>query len=154
VNDDDVSRLCDLAELILAVGRHIRPPDELAPEMCTAVESTVMRFITRNPGTSARTASEATLLPSSNFSRVLRGLEKKGLVRREVDARDARTVHLHPTARAHENLQHLRAAWSRTLEGTVDDPETIDFINATLRRIENELVTRRRRAGDQRPRDR
>ena len=79
---------------------------------------------------------------------------KKGLIRREVDARDARTAHLYPTARAHENFQHLRAAWSRTLEGTVDDSETIDFINAPPRRIENELVKRRRRAGDQRPRDR
>ena len=154
MNDDDVSRLCDLAELILAVGRHLRPPDELAPEMCTAVESTVMRFITRNPGASARTASEAMLLPSSNFSRVLRGLEKKGLVRREVDARDARTAHLYPTARAHENFQHLRSSWSRTLEGTVEDSETIDFINTTLQRIEDELVKRRRRAGDQRPRSR
>ena len=106
------------------------------------------------PGTSARTASEATLLPSSNFSRVLRGLEKKGHVRREVDARDARTAHLYPTTRAHENFQHLRASWSRTLEGTMEDSETIDFINATLQRIENELVKRRRLASDQRSRGR
>lgn len=153
MNDHDASRLCDLAELIIAVGRQIRPPSELDPEMCTAVESTVMRFISQHPGTSARAASDATLLASSNFSRVLRVLEKKGLVRRERDALDARTVHLYLTPLAHERLQHLRAAWSRTLEGTVDDPETINLINAVLRRIENELVTRRRRAGDQRPRD-
>lgn len=106
-----------------------------------------MRFIDRNPGSSARAASEATLLPSSNFGRALRGLEEKGLVRREVDARDARCARLYPTERARENLGHLRDAWSRALEGTVDDPDTIDLLNTTLRRIENELVARRRRAG-------
>jgi hypothetical protein len=67
-------------------------------------------------------------------------------VRREIDARDARIVHLYPTERAREGLRHLRDTWSRTLEGIVDDPETIDSVNATLRRIENELTARRWRA--------
>ncbi len=40
-------------------------------------------------------------------------------------------------------------AWSRALEGTVDDPGTIDVVNATLRRIENELIARRRGADGQ-----
>lgn len=102
-----------------------------------------MRFIDRNPGASARAASEATLLPSSNFSRVLRGLEQKGLVHREVEAGDARYVRLYPTAKARENLQHLRDEWNRMLKGVVDDPQTIDFVNTTLRRIENELIARR-----------
>ncbi len=146
MDDDDASRLFDLADLILAVGRQIRSPHDLSADWCTPVESTVMRFIDRNPGTSARAASEATLLPSSNFSRALRSLEDKGLVRREAGARDARTVHLYPTARARENLQQLRDAWSRTLSGTVDDPETIDLVNATLRRIENQLAARRHAA--------
>jgi DNA-binding MarR family transcriptional regulator len=154
VNDDDVSRLFDLADLVLAVGRQIRASPDRLSEMCTPLESAVMRFIDRNPGTSARAASEATLLASSNFSRALRGLEKKGLVRRAADARDARCVRLYPTERAQENLQRLRDAWSRTLDGIVDDPETIDFLNETLRHIENELVARRRHVGDQRAQDR
>lgn len=116
--------------------------------MCTPVETTVMRFINQNPGTSARAASAATLLPSSNFSRVVRGLEAKGLVRRESDARDARSVRLYPTSLAEENLKRLRDAWSRSLEGIIDDPRTIDTINTTLRRIETELIARRRPAGD------
>jgi MarR family transcriptional regulator, temperature-dependent positive regulator of motility len=149
VNDDEASRLFDLADLILAVGRQIRSSPGYSPEWCTPLESAVMRFIDRNPGTSARAASEATLLPSSNFARALRGLEDKGLVRRDVDARDARGVHLYPTTRARENLQHLRDTWSQALEGIVDDPETIDSVNATLRRIENELTARRRRVSDQ-----
>ncbi|XVQ07228.1 MarR family winged helix-turn-helix transcriptional regulator [Spirillospora sp. CA-255316] len=154
MDDDEVSRLFDLADLILAVGRQIRASHDRSTEMCTPIESAVMRFIDRNPGASARAASEATLLPSSNFSRALRGLEQKGLVRREVDVRDARCVRLYPTARARENLQHLRDTWSRTLKGVVDDPETIDFVNTTLRRIENELIALRRYATDQRTQDR
>jgi DNA-binding MarR family transcriptional regulator len=93
-------------------------------------------------------AAEATLLPSSNFSRVLRGLENKGLVRRDIDPDDSRCVRLHPTARAQENLQHLRASWTQMLTGIVDDPDTIDLVNTTLRRIETELAARRRDAGD------
>jgi MarR family transcriptional regulator, temperature-dependent positive regulator of motility len=154
VNDDEASRLFDLADLILAVGRQLRSSPGYAPEWCTPLESAVMRFIDRNPGTSAGAASEATLLASSNFARALRGLEEKGLVRRDIDARDARGVRLYPTARARENLQDLREAWSRALEGIVDDPETIDLVNATLRRVENELTARRRRAADQRAKDR
>jgi MarR family transcriptional regulator, temperature-dependent positive regulator of motility len=145
VNDDEASRLFELADLILAVARQIRSSPGYSPEWCTPLESAVMRFIDRHPGTSARAASEATLLPSSNFSRALRGLEEKGLVRRDVDARDARGVHLYPTARAQENLRHLRDSWSKALTGIVDDPETIDSVNATLRRIEHELTARRQR---------
>lgn len=144
MDDDEVSRLFDLADLIFAVARQIRPAHDRSTDMCTPVESIVMRFIDRHPGTSARAAAEATQLPSSNLSRVLRSLDEKGLVRREVDAADSRRVNVYPTARARENLEHLRDSWSQTLEGIVDDGETIDRVNMTLRHIEEELTARRR----------
>ncbi len=144
MDDDEVSRLFDLADLIFAVARQIRPAHDRSTDMCTPVESIVMRFIDRHPGTSARAAAEATQLPSSNLSRVLRSLDEKGLVRREVDAADSRRVNVYPTARARENLDHLRDSWSQTLEGIVDDGETIDRVNMTLRHIEEELTARRR----------
>ena len=122
MKDDEVSRLFDLADLIFAIGRQIRPSHDLSTEMCASVESIVLRFIDRNPGTSTRVAAEATLLPSSNFSRVLRGLEKK-LVRRDIDPHDSRSVRLYPTARARENLQHLREEWSQTLGGSSTTPK-------------------------------
>lgn len=103
-----------------------------------------MRFIDRNPGTSASAAAEATQLISSNFSRALRGLEKKGLVRRDVDQEDGRRVRRYPTARAHDNLRRLRDVWSRLLDGVVDDSAEIDALNAALRRIEIQLVARAR----------
>lgn len=135
-------RLFELADLILAVGRQIRAAQDHSIEMCTPVESAVMRSISRSPGTTARAASEATQLPSSNFSRVLRSLEEKGLVRRETDRWDARRVRLYPSDRGQDNLQHLRESWSRTLNGIVDDPDAIEFVNATLRQIECGLSSR------------
>ena len=148
MNEDDASRLFELGDLIHAVGRQIRPPGDLEPGPCTPVEIIVMRYINQNPGTSARAAAEATLLPSSNFSRVLRGLMTKGLVRREADLRDARGVRLYPTAVAYSNTKRMRDAWSRLLDGIVDDPATIGFLSTTLGHIEKELIARRKASGE------
>ncbi|QWF80303.1 MarR family winged helix-turn-helix transcriptional regulator [Amycolatopsis sp. CA-230715] len=147
MDEAQTSRLFELADLVLAVGRHIhaaKESPEFSFEAWTPLESAVMRFIDRNPGTSASAAAEATQLISSNFSRAVRGLEKKGMVRRDVDEHDARRVRLYPTARAHENLQHLREVWSGLLDGIVTDPAEVDALNATLRRIETELVAKAR----------
>jgi DNA-binding MarR family transcriptional regulator len=141
--DNHETQLFDLADLILAVARLIGAPQDLSPSMCTPVESSVMRYLDRHPGTSARVAADATLLPSSNFSRVLRGLEEKGLVRREVDERDARIVRLYPTALAGENLIRLKRVWSDALEGTIADPAVLDDVNQALRQIEASLLARR-----------
>jgi DNA-binding MarR family transcriptional regulator len=143
--ENNAAGLSDLAELILAVGRLIQPPGDQAIGTCTPIESSVMRFIGRNPGTSARAAAEATLLTSSNFSRVLRGLEEKGLVSREPDASDARRVSLYPTTLASQSRRRLGEEWDRLLRGIEDDPDKIHHLTSTLRRIESELVSRRRR---------
>jgi DNA-binding MarR family transcriptional regulator len=143
--NDDTSSVTDLAELILAVGRLIQLPGDQPIGTCTPIESSVMRFISRNPGTSARAASEATLLTSSNFSRVLRGLEEKGLVSRKPDANDARRINLYPTGLARESRRRLGEEWYRLLGGIEDDPAKLDHLIATLQRIEGELISRRRR---------
>lgn len=143
--NDDAAQLSDLAELILAVGRLIQLLGDQSIGTGTPIEISVLRFINRNPGTSARAASEATLLPSSNFSRILRGLEERGLVRRKADANDARRVSLYPTALASETRRRLGKEWYRLLRGIEDDPAKIDHLIETLRHIESELVSRRRR---------
>ena len=147
---DDIAALSDFAELILAVGRLIQLPGEQSAAACTPIESSVLRFISRNPGTSARAASEATLLTSSNFSRVLRDLEARGLLSRRADANDARRVSLYPTARARQSRRRLGEQWYRLLRGIEDDPAKIDHLIVTLKRIESELVERRRREGTRR----
>jgi DNA-binding MarR family transcriptional regulator len=142
VDEEQTSRLFELADLILAVGRHVEAAKEAEAESGTPLEGAVMRYIDRHPGTMAGAAAGATRLISSNFSRAVRGLEKKGLVRRDVDQRDARRVRLYPTEKAQENLRQLRRVWSRLLEGTVADPREIDTVVSVLRHIETQLVAR------------
>jgi MarR family transcriptional regulator, temperature-dependent positive regulator of motility len=144
MDEEQTSRLFELADLILAVGRHIEASKEAEAESGTPLEGAVMRYIDRHPGTTARAAADATQLISSNFSRALRGLERMGLVRREVDRHDARRVCLYPTEKAQENLQRLREVWSRLLEETITDSGEIDAAISTLRQIESRLLARTR----------
>jgi MarR family transcriptional regulator, temperature-dependent positive regulator of motility len=145
MDEDQASQLFELADLILAVGRQIYASKDVPAEPWTPLEIAVMRFIDKNPGASASAAADATQLISSNFSRALRSLEAKGLVRRDVDQDDGRRVRLYPTSQAHDNLQSLRDVWSRLLEGIVDDPDEIEGVISTLRRLETELTIRARR---------
>lgn len=141
MDEDQKSRLFELADLIAAVGRQIHAAKEgLSEDRWSALDIAVMRYIDRNPGTSARAAADATQQISSNFSRALRGLESKGLVHRETDQADARRVRLYPTARAQENLQRLRGIWSDLLDGVVSGEDEIDGMIATLRHIETRLA--------------
>jgi MarR family transcriptional regulator, temperature-dependent positive regulator of motility len=142
MDEEQTSRLFELADLILAVGRHIAASKGAETESGTPLQGAVMRYIDRNPGTTAGAAAEATQLISSNFSRAVRGLETAGLVRRDVDQHDARRVRLYPTEKAQENLQRLRDIWSHLLEETVTDAGEIDAAISTLRQIETRLVTR------------
>jgi MarR family transcriptional regulator, temperature-dependent positive regulator of motility len=141
---DEVQKpgLFELADSILAISRYIHASKSFASHGWTPIESAVMRFVDRNPGTTASAAAEATQLISSNFSRALRALEKKGLVRRDADQEDARRVRLYPTDLAQENLRHLHELWTRLLDGIIDDPSDINRVNAVLRRIEAGLVRR------------
>jgi DNA-binding MarR family transcriptional regulator len=144
------SRLFELADLILAVGRQLhaaKAHDDRhgGADAWTPLESAVMRFIDAHPGTTAGAVAEATHQIASNFSRALRGLERRGLVRREADEGDARRVRLFPTDEARENLRRLHGVWSRLLDGAVAEP-VADGLIETLRNIEAELTARERKA--------
>ncbi len=145
MNDDYAHRLYTLADLIHAVGRQLSIPIGLEPGPCTPVEILVMRFISSNPGTSARKAADATLLPSSNFSRILRVLTEKGLLRQEADAHDARGKKLYLTDRAKANFKRMQDTWSRDLDGLIEDSDALEQVNATLKDLERKLVERRRK---------
>ncbi|RCH67269.1 MarR family transcriptional regulator [Streptomyces sp. SDr-06] len=69
---------------------------------------------------------------SSDASRALRQLERKGLVRRASDPGDARRVGLHPTPKAAENLGHLQGAWSRLLGEAVSGAAEVDAVITAL----------------------
>ncbi|GHH30862.1 MarR family winged helix-turn-helix transcriptional regulator [Lentzea cavernae] len=143
------SRLFELADLIAAVGRQIHASKEgVVKESWSALDIAVMRFIDRNPGTSAGAAADATQQISSNFSRALRNLERKGFVHREADQEDARRVRLYPTARAQENLRRLHDIWSDLLDGVVSDEDEVDAMIGTLRRMETKLAEKARKWRD------
>ena len=134
------SSLFELADSILAISRYIQASKSFASHGWTPIESAVMRFVDRNPGTTASAAAEATQLISSNFSRALRGLERKGVVRREIDPDDARRVRLFPTDLARDNLKRLHDLWTGLLDGIIDDAGEVDRVNTVLRRIEAAFV--------------
>lgn len=105
-----------------------------------------MRYVDRHPGTTVSAAADATQMISSNVSRAVRGLEKKGLLRRDADQHDARRVRLYPTPKAAENLERLRDTWARLLDGTVTDADEVDTLIAALQNIETRLVAQSRSA--------
>ncbi|GAB2794904.1 MarR family winged helix-turn-helix transcriptional regulator [Streptomyces daliensis] len=148
MDETQKARLFELADLILAISRHLHAAKADAAESWTPLEAAVMRYIDHQPGATASQAAEATRLISSNFSRALRKLEQKELVRREADPDDARRVRLYPTRKAGENLGYLQDAWSRLLDETVPDAAEADAVITTLRRIESQLLDRTRAAAD------
>lgn len=135
MSEEQNAELYELADLVHAVARQLPAPSNLEPGPCTPIEINVMRFVGNNPGVSARAAADACGLPTSNFSRVLRGLVAKGLVERRSDPRDARVVHLHPTDRALKNTLRMREAWAAKLRGAALDHETVTTVSQALRRI-------------------
>jgi DNA-binding MarR family transcriptional regulator len=133
-------RLFELADVILALGRHIEAAKQTEEDGASALHGAVLRHVDRNPGATVGDVAQATRMISSNVSRAIRSLEEAGFLRRVVDERDARRVRLYPTDKAGENLRRLRDAWSRLLDGTVGDDVQIEALTSTLRRIEAELI--------------
>ena len=90
----------------MSVSRDIRGHGLSDPGIIeiTHLESLVMGFLERNPGAGPSTISAQVGLRSSNASAVLRSLEEKGMVRREPDPHDRRSVTVHPTPLAASNL--------------------------------------------------
>ncbi|WP_020658893.1 MarR family winged helix-turn-helix transcriptional regulator [Amycolatopsis benzoatilytica] len=144
MDDEQRSQLFELADLILAVARHLNAAKEADAESGSPLEGAVMRFVDRHPGATVSEAAEATQMISSNVSRAVRGLAQKGLLRRETDPGDARRARLYPTPKAAENLRRLRDSWSGLLDGTVPDPGETGALIATLHNIETRLVARSR----------
>ncbi|MEI4474042.1 MarR family winged helix-turn-helix transcriptional regulator [Frigidibacter sp. MR17.24] len=142
MKEDDTDKRYELADLVHAIARHLPAPTNLEPGPCTPVEISVMRFVGRNPGTSAREAANACRLPSSNFSRVLGGLVQKGLLERRPAKEDRRVVQLHPTALSRENAQRMRQAWSEALCGVALEQPTVKEVVEALGRIEAHLASK------------
>lgn len=142
MDEAEAQRLFELADLVHGISRQLPAPRSLEPGVCTPIEIHVMRCISQMPGSAASIVSRASRLPSSNFARVLRGLETKGLVKRKTNDQDGRVVNLYLTDLATHNFITMRDAWSKALGGIIDDPSEIEAVNKTLHLIEQALLSR------------
>ncbi len=114
VDDDPTDRqLAELADAIMRIARDLDPQAgglDLVP--LTGTETTVLRWVHRNPGTSPSAAAEATGLRRPNLSAAVRSLEDKGLVRRAPDPADQRQQRLEATALADESVARIQEYWT------------------------------------------
>ncbi|WP_337059359.1 MarR family winged helix-turn-helix transcriptional regulator [Kineococcus sp. G2] len=138
--------LADLADVLLTVARDLQQRHAALEGVValTATETTVMRHLDRNPGTSPSAAAAATGLQRSNLSAAVRSLEAKGLVERSHEGHDGRSVALRPTALAARNIALLRAHWAERLHRALGgDDAGVHGALDLLRRLEHGLAAER-----------
>ncbi|UCR88429.1 MarR family transcriptional regulator [Mycetocola spongiae] len=145
--------LADLADLIVTVAREITlHRDGETPNITlTSSAGNVMRYIDRNPGSTAGAVALGTGLHRANLSTALGELEQLAFVRRERDENDRRNIRLYPTATSAKNLVHLREEWAQLIADALAPAETsapvatatVGDTLALLERLETGLLRRR-----------
>jgi DNA-binding MarR family transcriptional regulator len=144
-------RWADMADMVLTIARELQTQglhDARIIRLATS-ESNVMRFIDRNPDSTASEVADGTGLQRSNLSTILRTLEGKGLVEKRENRQDGRGVRLHPTDLAGENLRLLRQSWHTLVTSAAGaDPELLGDTVTLLGRIERGLIRNRQRASN------
>ncbi|PCN49745.1 MarR family transcriptional regulator [Curtobacterium sp. 'Ferrero'] len=139
------AQLAEFADVLLRIAREVDPhggePRDIVP--LTGTEALVMRWVSRNPGTSPSATAEATALQRSNLSAALRSLVSKGMVERRQHPTDARTVQLHPTPVADASVARLHRHWATRLRAALDGDEggTVEAL-ALLERVDEGLRRR------------
>lgn len=119
----DHAALAELADVIhdLAHQLDIRHADLRDVVPLTGTEIAVIRQIHRQPGSTPSQIAEATSLHRSNVSTAVRTLEAGGLVVREQQQGNARSVTLVPTAKAAESVDRINGFWATRLESAPRD---------------------------------
>jgi DNA-binding MarR family transcriptional regulator len=140
----------EFADLVLVIAREIQFRGYHHPEALplTQSEGSVMRYLFGNPGALPSQVALGTGLQRSNLSAVLRGLEKKELVEGVDDPDDARSVHLHPTARAISNYKLVRREWADAVKAAADGEGEVDSTLPLLRKIAAGLIHQRQAASE------
>lgn len=111
---DELAAFAD-ALLDLAHQLDTRHPELRDVVPLTGTEIAVIREIHRSPGSSPSHIAEATGLKRSNVSTAVRALEAGGLVKRESQPGNARSVALLPTPLAAQSIARIHAHWERQL---------------------------------------
>lgn len=89
----------------------------------------LLNHLYHHPGIAPSELSEKMLCHRSNVTRLVRGLEKEGLLLRAYDEVDYRTIHLRLTSKGETVIQQARQAYERHLR------ERIALIQPTERRL-------------------
>lgn len=105
----------------------------------------MLRHVQHHPGVTAGEVAVATGLQRSNLSTTVRGLEAKGMVRREHGDDDARTVRLHGTDVAAASTAAVRRRYAERIGAVLGDPDeaTVLEIRDLLARVEAGLAATR-----------
>lgn len=139
MNDDRSDALFELADIVLAVARHIEAAKPRGHSDASPLHGAVLRHVDRNPGATVSDVAEATRMLSSNVSRAVRNLVDEDYLSRVPDESDGRRVRLYPTTKAAENRADLRSRWSQLLGRTDLDLAEAKALTIALRTVETEL---------------
>ena len=100
-----------------------------------------MVHINEEPGISSSDLSDRLLCDKSNVTRIVRGLEKQGFIRREPHETDGRSLRLHLTEQGLETCNHIQTELKlynekrlNNLNSVVQDDllQTLEILNRAL----------------------
>ncbi len=100
-----------------------------------------MVHINEEPGISSSDLSDRLLCDKSNVTRIVRGLEKQGFIRRAPHETDGRTLRLHLTEQGLETCNHIQTELKlynekrlNNLDSVVQDDllQTLEILNQAL----------------------
>ncbi len=104
---------------------------EFGPLGITPAEYAILEMVAENPSTRQGVLAEALSIKRSNMTKVVRGLEDRGLLSRAVPADDARAVELTLTEAGETLRQQLAARMQRNdrlAASALDEPEQMELL--------------------------
>jgi DNA-binding MarR family transcriptional regulator len=105
-----------------------------APFDLTAPQGFMLRAVLSHPGSQQRQLANELVISKPTATRILDGLQAKGLIDRRPSAQDGREWQIHPTAAALRLRESLDAA-SATVTASIKRLIGADSFNESVRRI-------------------
>ncbi len=105
----------------------------------------VLVHLENNPGINYMDLSDLLLCTKSNTTRVVRGMQKDGLINREVDPRDRRSYQLTLTKAGHNLYNRVHPDYQELVRGLMSmlDQEKLETYLQSSFEIENTLTPKR-----------
>lgn len=126
--DPEDPLLAELGDAVVTLARALQHGAHERADVIplTGTEVMVLRWVDRHPGATPSSTAQGVGLRRSNLSAAVRGLVAKGMLTREADPADSRSVRLAPTDRARESSRAIRAHWGRELAARLPDLTAAD----------------------------